>query len=69
MGSPGHKIMTPPALVEAGPDEPLTFEAVYAKWFHEVSRWARAFGGLDADLDDLTQEVFLVVRRLSLIHI
>ena len=28
-----------------------------------MSRWARAFGGLDADLDDLTQEVFLVVRR------
>jgi RNA polymerase sigma-70 factor (ECF subfamily) len=63
MGSPGHKIMTPPALVEAGPAEPPTFEEVYAQWFHEVSRWARAFGGLDADLDDLTQEVFLVVRR------
>jgi RNA polymerase sigma-70 factor (ECF subfamily) len=63
MGSPGHKIMPPPALVEAGPDQPLSFEDVYATWFHEVSRWARAFGGLDADLDDLTQEVFLVVRR------
>jgi RNA polymerase sigma-70 factor (ECF subfamily) len=63
MGSPGHKIMTPPALVEERPDEPLSFEEVYSKWFHEVSRWARAFGGLDADLDDLTQEVFLVVRR------
>jgi RNA polymerase sigma-70 factor (ECF subfamily) len=63
MSSPGHKIMTPSALVEAGPVAPLTFEEVYARWFHEVSRWARAFGGLDADLDDLTQEVFLVVRR------
>ncbi len=63
MGSPGHKIMTPPALVETGAAEPLSFEDVYAKWFHEVSRWARAFGGLDADLEDLTQEVFLVVRR------
>ena len=63
MGSPGHKIMTPPALVDTGPAEPPTFEEVYAQWFHEVSRWARAFGGLDADLDDLTQEVFLVVRR------
>jgi RNA polymerase sigma-70 factor (ECF subfamily) len=40
-----------------------SFEEIYAKWFHEVSRWVRAFGGLDADLDDLTQEVFLVVRR------
>jgi RNA polymerase sigma-70 factor (ECF subfamily) len=55
--------MTPPALVDTGPAEPPTFEEVYAQWFHEVSRWARAFGGLDADLDDLTQEVFLVVRR------
>lgn len=28
-----------------------------------MSRWTRAFGGLDADLDDLVQEVFIVVRR------
>lgn len=41
----------------------LTFEEVYSEWFHEVSRWARALGGLSADLDDLTQDVFLVVRR------
>jgi RNA polymerase sigma-70 factor (ECF subfamily) len=40
-----------------------SFEAIYAKWFHDVSRWIRAFGGLDADLDDLAQEVFLIVRR------
>ena len=39
------------------------FDAIYSEWFHEVSRWVRAFGGLDADLDDLVQEVFLVVRR------
>jgi RNA polymerase sigma-70 factor (ECF subfamily) len=71
MSSMGHKILTPPAPLESGavvsgrssPAEPLSFEEVYARWFHEVSRWARAFGGLDADLDDLTQEVFLVVRR------
>jgi RNA polymerase sigma-70 factor (ECF subfamily) len=58
------KLLSNPAVLEedsraAGP----TFEQVYVQWFHEVSRWARAFGGLDADLDDLTQEVFLVVRR------
>jgi len=41
----------------------LTFEKIYARWFHDVSRWIRAFGGLDADLDDLAQEVFLIVRR------
>jgi RNA polymerase sigma-70 factor (ECF subfamily) len=41
----------------------LDFDRVYSDHFHHVSRWARALGGLDADLDDLTQEVFLVVRR------
>src|SRR5262245_35836194 len=41
----------------------LSFETIYAQWFHDVSRWIRAFGGLDADLDDLAQEVFLIVRR------
>lgn len=41
----------------------LGFDAIYETWFHEVTRWARAFGGLDADLEDLVQEVFIVVRR------
>jgi len=41
----------------------LTFEDIYSRWFHDVTRWVRAFGGLDGDLDDLTQEVFIVVRR------
>jgi RNA polymerase sigma-70 factor, ECF subfamily len=41
----------------------LDFETVYQTWFHEVCRWTRALGGLDGDLDDLAQEVFLVVRR------
>jgi RNA polymerase sigma-70 factor (ECF subfamily) len=41
----------------------LDFDRVYTEHFAHVSRWARALGGLDADLDDLTQDVFLVVRR------
>jgi RNA polymerase sigma-70 factor, ECF subfamily len=41
----------------------LEFERVYTEHFHHVTRWARAFGGLEADVDDLAQEVFLVVRR------
>jgi RNA polymerase sigma-70 factor (ECF subfamily) len=36
---------------------------VYAEHFQHVSRWARALGGMDADVDDLTQDVFMVVRR------
>ena len=46
-----------------GAREALSFEEIYAHWFHDVSRWVRALGGMNADLDDLTQEVFLVVRR------
>jgi len=41
----------------------LTFEEVYAARFNDVLRWIRALGGLDADLDDLAQEVFLIVER------
>ncbi len=41
----------------------LTFEEVYAQGFPHVVRWVRAFGGLEADLDDLAQETFVVVRR------
>jgi len=52
-----------PATTEQGGTTALGFEDIYARWFHEIYRWARAFGGLDADLDDLAQEVFIVVRR------
>lgn len=41
----------------------LTFEHVYATSFNDVARWIRALGGMPADVEDLTQEVFLVVRR------
>ena len=41
----------------------VDFDRVYIEHFHHVTRWARAFGGLEADVDDLAQEVFLVVRR------
>jgi RNA polymerase sigma-70 factor (ECF subfamily) len=41
----------------------LDFERIYVEHFQHVSRWARALGGRTADLDDLTQDVFVVVRR------
>jgi RNA polymerase sigma-70 factor (ECF subfamily) len=50
-----------PAL--RGGADSLDFDRVYTEHFAHVSRWARALGGLDADLDDLSQDVFLVVRR------
>jgi RNA polymerase sigma-70 factor (ECF subfamily) len=40
-----------------------TFEEIYARRFHDVLRWIRALGGLNTDLEDLAQEVFLVVQR------
>jgi RNA polymerase sigma-70 factor (ECF subfamily) len=57
----------PPAL-QAGAEhstaqQALSFDEIYAAHFHHVSRWARALGGMDADVDDLTQDVFMVVRR------
>jgi hypothetical protein len=39
------------------------FRALYDAWFEDVSRWIVALGGIDADRDDIVQEVFLVVRR------
>lgn len=68
--SPGHAS----AHSRAESDAPLptraeqaraqpTFEQIYAERFEDVVRWLRALGGLDADLDDLAQEVFLVVQR------
>jgi RNA polymerase sigma-70 factor, ECF subfamily len=68
VGSTVHKLLscritqTSTVLAQDGTNA-LTFEDIYGQWFHEVNRWVRAFGGLDADLDDLAQEVFIVVRR------
>lgn len=43
--------------------EPLDFTRVYEAWFEPCLRWLRALGVPDADLEDVGQEVFLVVRR------
>jgi RNA polymerase sigma-70 factor (ECF subfamily) len=39
------------------------FAAIYATYFVDVARWVRALGANDADVEDLTQEVFIIVRR------
>jgi RNA polymerase sigma-70 factor, ECF subfamily len=41
----------------------LSFVEIYRRHFNDVTRWARALGGPEADLEDVTQEVFIVVRR------
>jgi RNA polymerase sigma-70 factor (ECF subfamily) len=47
----------------SAPSAPLDFDRLYVEHFHHVLRWVRALGGRPADLDDLTQDVFVVVRR------
>jgi RNA polymerase sigma-70 factor (ECF subfamily) len=41
----------------------LTFEGVYHDYFRHVVSWIRAMGVPDAEIEDVAQEVFLVVRR------
>ena len=40
-----------------------SFDALYERWFDDVTRWVRALGAREADCDDVVQEVFLVVHR------
>src|SRR5579862_9403360 len=40
-----------------------SFDAVYRACYVDVARWVRALGANDADVEDLTQEVFIIVRR------
>jgi RNA polymerase sigma-70 factor, ECF subfamily len=69
---------TPVRLVPVAPDsepsagemrarmpagEALEFSTLYDAWFDQVLCWLRALGAPRADLEDLAQEVFLVVRR------
>lgn len=39
------------------------FEDVYQRWFDDVQRWLGALGAHSADVDDLTQELFVIVGR------
>ena len=55
-----HALVTPAkALAVEKPD----FGAIYERYFHLVASWIHALGGPDADVEDVAQEVFLVVRR------
>jgi RNA polymerase sigma-70 factor (ECF subfamily) len=44
-------------------EEPVSFDEIYEDWFHTIERWSYALGCPKADLGDVAQEVFLVVRR------
>jgi len=62
---PVSRSLTPNAGLPGvgGADARAEFRVIYDAWFEDVSRWIRALGGLEADRDDIVQEVFLVVRR------
>jgi RNA polymerase sigma-70 factor (ECF subfamily) len=56
----------PSAGVPSGPSgapRVLTFAAVYAEHALTVARWAARLGGPAADVEDITQEVFVIVNR------
>ena len=56
--------LTQPAVAAMRQDqEPLVFEAVYARHFRGVWRTLRRLGVTDARLDDAAQDVFVVVHR------
>ena len=57
-----HALPLKDAPVASARAVPL-FTTVYADWFRVVYRWVRALGGPEADAEDLTQEVFVVVQR------
>ncbi len=60
---PSGEEAEPAPEIQSQRDSPHSFDEIYEQWFHEVCRWARALGGLNADVEDIAQEVFLVVRR------
>ena len=46
--------------------QPLEFDAIYQSHVQTVARWVARLGGPGVDVEDITQEVFLIVnRRLS----
>ena len=54
-----------PSLVVAGPiaGQDPTFEGVYRDHVQTVARWLTRLAGRGADVEDLTQEVFVIVDR------
>jgi RNA polymerase sigma-70 factor (ECF subfamily) len=52
-----------PAKAPSSGDVRGDFRALYDAWFDDVSRWILSLGGIEADRDDIVQEVFMVVRR------
>jgi RNA polymerase sigma-70 factor (ECF subfamily) len=50
-------------LARAAAEAPSSFEEAYQEHAQTVARWARQLAGMDADIEDIVQEVFIVVSR------
>jgi RNA polymerase sigma-70 factor (ECF subfamily) len=60
-----HAAPSPLEVTQQTPERSrvLDFASLYDAWFDHVVRWLRVLRAPDADIEDLAQEVFLVVRR------
>jgi DNA-directed RNA polymerase specialized sigma24 family protein len=45
------------------PARARSWHSIYRDLFDDVAHWVRAFVAHDADVEDLTQEVFIILRR------
>src|SRR5580698_4530023 len=65
---PGTEVAGSP-VAEAKPVKPAreqagrSLDGIYLNCFADVALWVRALGANEADVEDLTQEVFIIVRR------
>jgi RNA polymerase sigma-70 factor, ECF subfamily len=60
-GSVTLRSVRPTARMEEAP-HPLDFDAVYQTHVQTVARWVARLGGPGVDVEDLTQEVFVLVN-------
>ncbi len=56
-------LSAPPNAAAQSSDQPHTVEGIYRRYFGSVWRVLRRLGVLDSQLEDATQDVFLVVHR------
>jgi RNA polymerase sigma-70 factor (ECF subfamily) len=59
----GHVATGEPTDVKLPQETRYSFEFVYRSCYVPVARWVRALGANDGDVEDLTQEIFIIVRR------
>src|ERR1700734_838619 len=59
----GYLPASPAAEEVSRAERAQSFDSIYRACFVDVARWVRALGANDADVEDIAQEVFIIVRR------